>query len=284
MADDKLINDVIDTLWPQFTKALCVEGGICLGCEQCVVKNIEGTKAILDAGAERIGSSLGSIPSDRNIGKFIDHTQLKADTTEEDVKKLCYEADENGFASVCINPCWVPLCAELLKNSESKVCTVIGFPLGATSTESKVHEVQIAKEQGAVEFDMVINIGLLKSKKYRDVFDDMKAVVDTVAPDTVKVIIETALLTDEEKIEACVLAKEAGAHFVKTSTGFSKAGATVHDVELMKRVVGEDVEVKASGGVKDFETAIEMLKAGATRIGASAGIAIVHGDKGTTEY
>jgi len=284
MADEKLIRNVIDTLWPQFTKALCVEGGICLGCEQCVVKNIEGTKAILDAGAERIGSSLGSIPSDRNIAKFIDHTQLKADTTEEDIKELCSEADENGFASVCINPCWVPLCAELLKESEAKVCTVIGFPLGATSTESKVYEVQIAKEQGAVEFDMVANIGLLKSKKYRDVFDDIKAVVDTVAPDVVKVIIETALLTDEEKIEACVLAKEAGAHFVKTSTGFSKAGATVHDVELMKRVVGEDVEVKASGGVKDFETAVEMIKAGATRIGASAGIAIIYGGKGATEY
>ena len=182
-----------------------------------------------------------------------------------------------------MNPYWVPLCAELLKDSKVKVCTVIGFPLGANSTDTKVFEASKAKQEGAEEFDMVINIGALKSGDYKTVFDDIQKIVKVVAPDTVKVIIETALLTNEEKVEACAIAKEARAHFVKTSTGFAKGGATAEDVELMKRVVGEEMEVKASGGVRDYKTAVEMIKAGASRIGASAGISIVQGRENKSE-
>ncbi|MCD6595251.1 deoxyribose-phosphate aldolase [bacterium] len=251
--------------------------GICLGCEECIVQNPQGTQAIIDAGASRISSSLGIFPTNKEIAKFIDHTLLKANVTESDIRKLCSEAKEYHFASVCVNPYWVPLCHELLENTDVKIATVIGFPLGATPEEIKVFEAKQALQNGADEFDMVINIGALKSDNLKYVFEDTKSVVDAVAPNTVKVIIETALLTDEEKVEACTIAKEAGAHFVKTSTGFSSGGATVDDVRLMKAVVDGDLQIKASGGIHDYETALEMIKAGATRIGASAGIAIVKG-------
>ena len=276
MLDENLIKEVVEKVCEQLAAPECIYGGICIGCMQCVANNVEGSQAIIDAGATRIVSPLGSLPRNKELAQFIDHTLLKADTSEDDIRKLCEEAAENEFASVCVNPYWVPLCAEMLKDTAVKVCTVIGFPLGANATETKEFEARIAKENGAGEFDMVINIGALKSHDYKKVFDDIKTLVDSVAPAPVKVIIETALLTDDEKVAACAIAKEAGASFVKTSTGFSAGGATVYDVELMKRVVGEELEVKASGGVRDYETAIEMLKAGATRIGASAGVAIIH--------
>lgn len=215
-----------------------------------------------------------------NIAKFIDHTLLKADSTKDMVIKLCKEAKEYGFFSVCVNPYYVELAKEQLKDSNVKVATVIGFPLGITTKEAKAMEAKEAIEAGAHELDMVINIGALKDEDYNKVKEDIEAVVN-VAKDRalVKVIIETCLLTREEKIKACKLAKEAGAHFVKTSTGFSTGGATVEDVKLMKETVGDGVEVKASGGIRDYEMAVKMLEAGATRLGASASVDIVKGTK-----
>lgn len=211
-----------------------------------------------------------------NIASMIDHTLLKADATKEMVEKLCKEAREYGFAAVCINPSYIKLSKELLKDSEVKVATVIGFPLGANIKEVKAFEAKNAIENGADEVDMVINIGALKSKDYNLVREDIEAVVDESKDRAiVKVIIETCLLTDEEKVMACKLAKEAGADFVKTSTGFSTGGATVEDVKLMKDTIGDDLRIKASGGVKDYEGAKAMIEAGASRIGASSSVAIV---------
>ena len=210
------------------------------------------------------------------INSFIDHTLLKPDATVEQITKLCMEAREYKFASVCVNSCWVRLCAELLRGSEVAVCTVVGFPLGAMIPEAKAFEAEAAIENGATEVDMVINIGALKSKDYRMVAKDIHAVCEAVHAHgaLLKVIIETCLLTKEEKVIACLLAKNAGADYVKTSTGFSTAGATVEDVELMRKVVGDDMGVKAAGGIRDRETAEKMLDAGADRLGASAGIQI----------
>ncbi|MFZ5815195.1 MAG: deoxyribose-phosphate aldolase [Bacillota bacterium] len=221
------------------------------------------------------------------VAKLIDHTLLKPEATEEQIRRLCAEAREYQFMSVCVNPHWVPLCAELLQGSGVKVCTVIGFPLGANRSEIKAVEAEDAIARGATEVDMVINIGALKSKQYDRVLNDIRAVVDAAAGKAlVKVIIETCLLTDEEKVKACQLAKEAGADFVKTSTGFSTGGATVADVALMRRTVGPEMGVKASGGVRDYAGTIAMVEAGATRIGASAGIAIVTGARpeGSDKY
>ncbi len=282
--DESLIRQVADAVYSHLTSPKCVDGSVCYGCGLCVTLNVSGTKAIIDAGADRIDSPLGAVPKDPQIAKLIDHTLLKPQATEDDIRKLCAEAREYGFASVCVNPYWVSLCAKLLSGSGVKVCTVIGFPLGATTTETKVFEARQALERGANEFDMVINIGELKSGNWRAVYDDIRAVVAAVEPYTVKVIIETALLTDEEKVAACAISKEAGAHFVKTSTGFSKGGATVHDVALMRQVVGGQMGVKASGGIRDYETALEMVRAGATRIGASAGVAIVRGERSESAY
>ncbi|EST89354.1 deoxyribose-phosphate aldolase [Vagococcus lutrae] len=213
-----------------------------------------------------------------NVAKLIDHTALKANTTKEDILKLIEEAKEYGFFSVCINPYWVSLAAKELAESDVKVCTVIGFPLGANSSTVKAAETKQAIEDGANEVDMVINVGALKSGDEQTVLEDIKAVVDAAAGKTlVKVIIETALLTDEEKVKACQLAVEAGADFVKTSTGFSTAGAKPEDVKLMKETVGDKAEVKASGGIHSKADVDAMVEAGATRIGASAGIAIVTG-------
>jgi len=234
---------------------------------------------VINAGAERISSTLGVIPQDLNLAKMIDHTLLKPEATQQEIAQLCFEARKYGFASVCVNPTWVSLCAELLKGSSAKVCTVIGFPLGATASETKAFETENAIRQGATEIDMVINIGALKARDLEAVAKDIRGVVNVAHPRgaIVKVIIETVLLNDEEKTIACLLSKEAGADFVKTSTGFAGGGATIHDVELMRKTVGPQMGVKASGGVKTFEDAENMIKAGATRIGASAGVKILQG-------
>ncbi|MGM7702054.1 deoxyribose-phosphate aldolase [Pseudalkalibacillus sp. Hm43] len=220
-----------------------------------------------------------------NIAKMIDHTALKPDMNKEDIVKLCEEAKEYNFMSVCVNPTWVTTSYELLKDTDVKVCTVIGFPLGASTPETKAFETKDAIEKGATEVDMVINIGALKSKDYDLVEKDIKAVVDAAKGKALtKVIIETCLLTDEEKKQACELSVKAGADFVKTSTGFSTGGATVEDVALMRKVVGPEIGVKASGGVRGPESAQAMIDAGATRIGASSGISIVKGETSNADY
>ncbi|MGP4080418.1 deoxyribose-phosphate aldolase [Pseudalkalibacillus sp. R45] len=220
-----------------------------------------------------------------NIAKMIDHTALKPELKKEDIVKLAEEAKEYSFASVCVNPTWVETAYEILKDTDVKVCTVIGFPLGASTPETKSFETKNAIENGATEVDMVINIGALKSKNYDLVEKDIKAVVDAAKGKALtKVIIETCLLTDEEKKQACELSVKAGADFVKTSTGFSTGGATPEDVALMRKVVGPEIGVKASGGVRGPESAKEMIDAGATRIGASSGIAIVKGETSQLDY
>lgn len=219
------------------------------------------------------------------IAQMIDHTALKADTLESQIVTLCEEAREYNFASVCVNPTWVKKAAELLQGSEVKVCTVIGFPLGANTPEVKAFETTQAIKDGADEVDMVINIGALKDGNNELVEADIKAVVDAAKGKALtKVIIESCLLTDEEKVRACELAVKAGADFVKTSTGFSTGGATKEDIALMRKTVGPNIGVKASGGVRNAEDATVMIEAGATRIGASAGIAIVNGLTADSDY
>ncbi|HFI0506709.1 TPA: deoxyribose-phosphate aldolase [Streptococcus suis] len=218
------------------------------------------------------------------LNKFIDHTVLKPETTKEQVAKVLEEAKEYDFASVCINPTWVSFAAEGLKGTDVKVCTVIGFPLGANTPAVKAFETKDAIANGADEIDMVINIGALKDKNYDLVLEDIKAVVEASGDKLVKVIIETCLLTDEEKVKACELSKEAGADFVKTSTGFSTGGATVEDVALMRKTVGPEMGVKASGGARSYEDAIAFIEAGASRIGASSGVAIMKGEKADGDY
>ena len=216
----------------------------------------------------------------KNLSRYIDHTLLKADATENEVIKLCNEAKEYDFFSVCINPGFVELAAKELRESNVAVCTVIGFPLGASTPETKAFETRDAIQKGAAEVDMVINISKLKDKKDEEVLKDIKAVVDAADKKAlVKLIIETCLLTDEEKERACKLAKDAGADFVKTSTGFSTGGATKEDIALMRKTVGTEMGVKASGGVRTYEDAVTMIESGATRIGASASIAIVTASK-----
>ena len=211
-----------------------------------------------------------------NINKLIDHTALKPNTNKESILKLIDEAKTYDFASVCVNPCWVALAHQELKNTDVKVCTVIGFPLGANTTEVKVFETKDAIEKGAQEIDMVINIAMLKDKEYDYVENEIHQIVEAAKDKAiVKVIIETCLLTDEEKIKACELSQKAGADFVKTSTGFSTGGATVHDIALMRKTVGAEMGVKASGGVHTHEEALAMVEAGATRIGASAGVKLL---------
>lgn len=218
------------------------------------------------------------------LNKFIDHTVLKSETTKEQVAKVLEEAKEYDFASVCINPTWVSFAAEGLKGTDVKVCTVIGFPLGANTPAVKAFETKDAIANGADEIDMVINIGALKSENYDLVLEDIKAVVGASGDKLVKVIIETCLLTDEEKVKACELSKQAGADFVKTSTGFSTGGATAEDVALMRKTVGPEMGVKASGGARSYEDAIAFIEAGATRIGASSGVAIMKGEKSDGDY
>ena len=242
-------------------------------------------KSILAAGASRIGLH-ASGGSAGGVAGMIDHTLLKPDATRQEIETLCREAAQYGFASVCVNPTWVALCARLLRDNAVKVCSVVGFPLGATTTDTKHFETRRAIFDGACEIDMVINIGALKSGDLHTVERDIEAVTGPCREMRAvsKVIIEAAFLTDDEKITACTLAKAAGADFVKTSTGFGPGGATAHDVALMRRVVGAEMGVKAAGGVRDLEALKAMVAAGATRIGASAGVRIVqesHGQQAT---
>ncbi|MBO0438572.1 deoxyribose-phosphate aldolase [Vagococcus fluvialis] len=220
-----------------------------------------------------------------NLAKYVDHTLLKQDATRDQIKQLCEEAAEYVFASVCVNPYWVKYSSELLADSEAKVCTVIGFPLGANTTATKVFEAKDAIANGADEVDMVINVGELKNKNYDFVQEDIAAVVEASHPKAiVKVIIETCLLTKEEIVKACELSVAAKADFVKTSTGFSTGGATVEDVELMKETVGDRAFVKASGGVRSLEDAQNMIEVGADRLGTSSGIALVSDEGEFTGY
>ena len=213
------------------------------------------------------------------LARYIDHTLLKPDATPDQIKTLCEDALNNNFASVCINALYVPLAAELLRNSEVAVCTVIGFPLGATSTAVKVCEAEIAIAQGATEIDMVIPIGLLKAQERERVYGDVAAVAAACHAHGahLKVILETALLTEDEKILACEICKQAKADFVKTSTGFAKGGATLEDIALMRKTVGPEMGIKAAGGIRNYETAMAMIEAGATRIGASGSLTIMAG-------
>ncbi len=238
---------------------------------------VERVQHVVNAGADRIASTLGIVPTDGRLAHMIDHTVLKPDATQDQIAQLCYEARKHSFASVCVNPTNVKLCAQLLAGSDVLVCTVVGFPLGATSTEVKVFEAQQAVQDGATEVDMVINVGALKSRDYELVERDIASIARTCHAGNaiLKVIIEAALLTDEEKVIACQLSKVAEADFVKTSTGFGPGGATQEDVALMRRVVGPTMGVKAAGGIRTFDDAQKMIAAGASRIGASASVKII---------
>ena len=254
----------------------------CSACGKCVVNLPQRVDSAISAGASRIGAGLGTGSGvTQNMARYIDHTLLKATATREEVLKLCAEAKQYTFASVCVNTHWVKLCAEQLAGTPVKVCTVVGFPLGAMSIAGKAAETMAAIADGAGEIDMVLNIGALKSGDLATVKQDIAAVVQAAQGRVTKVILETSLLTDKEKVIACQLSKEAGAHFVKTSTGFSTGGATIADIALMRQTVGPEMGVKASGGVRDREGAEDMIRAGATRIGASASIAIVQGKPAT---
>ena len=210
-----------------------------------------------------------------NISKKIDHTLLKASATQADIIRICAEAKQYGFASVCVNSCYAKLVTRQLRGTDVKTCCVVGFPLGAMSSEAKAFEAECAVGQGASEIDMVINVGALKEGNDTYVLDDIRSVVEAAKPAIVKVIIETCLLTDEEKVRACALSEKAGAAFVKTSTGFSTGGANVHDVALMRKTVGERLGVKASGGIHTPQEAKALIDAGACRIGASNGVALL---------
>jgi deoxyribose-phosphate aldolase len=252
------------------------QAALCGCTSECFNRCPERMHRIVDAGASRIGLVLGETGTANDWAGLIDHTLLKPEATESDIKRLCDEAARYHFASVCVNPTWVKIAECHLRGAHVPVCTVIGFPLGATLPDVKAYEARRAIFDGAREVDMVINVGALKSGDDCLVEHDIRSVV-TVAHENsaiCKVIIETALLTDDEKVRACVAAKNAGADFVKTSTGFSKGGATVADVALMRRTVGSELGVKASGGVKGLEDARKMVEAGATRIGASVGVKI----------
>jgi deoxyribose-phosphate aldolase len=254
------------------------DSGACTDCiGECVTKCHDKIQEVVDAGASRLTSTLGNVDMGKDIAKLIDHTLLKADATQDQIAQLCYEARKFGFAAVCVNPTHVKLCKQLLQGSQVHVCTVVGFPLGATPPEVKAYETQQAIDDGATEVDMVINIGALKSKDYALVERDIATVARAchAGGAILKVIIEAALLTDEEKVIACQLAKAAGAEYVKTSTGFGPGGATAHDVALMRHAVGPGLGVKAAGGIKNLADAKAMVAAGATRIGASAGVKIV---------
>jgi len=257
-----------------------------LGCSQCqghcVVHCAEAARQVIAAGASRVGSGLGIGAVSQDLAGMIDHTLLKPEATRTQIEQLCTEARQFQFASVCVNPAWVRLCARLLAGSPVLVCTVVGFPLGATLPEVKAFETRRAIRYGAEEIDMVINIGALKSGDHELVERDIMAVVDACREEGAvsKVIIEAALLTDAEKETACLLAKSAGADFVKTSTGFGPGGATVADVALMRRVVGPEMGIKAAGGIRTLADAEKMIAAGASRIGASASVKIMQEKKG----
>jgi len=256
-----------------------------LSADHCLANCPHHLMSLIDAGGERLGMTFEQAAAACQIARYIDHTLLKPEATRDQIHKLCREADQYSFASVCVNPAWVREAASILRHSCVRVCTVAGFPLGANAPDTKAYEARRAIFDGAHEIDMVINIGALKSSDYDLVERDIRGVVEVCHEFgcLCKVIIETALLTTEEKVKACLLVKTAGADFVKTSTGFSKAGATIEDVALMRQVVGPSMGVKAAGGVKDFASAQEMIRAGATRIGASVGVKIAREAGGLRE-
>lgn len=274
----RVTSEVMSRLGISGAGAAAGECDPCTACGLCVEKRPDDVDSIIASGADRISAAGGLGDAGERVASMIDHTVLKPDATREEIEKLCEEARRYLFASVCINPSYVPLCAQMLRMTNVKVCTVVGFPLGANRSAVKAFETENAIADGAQEVDMVINVGALKSKDHGLVERDIRAVVEACRSIVVsKVIIEAALLDDEEKIAACKLAKAAGADFVKTSTGFGPGGATAHDVALMRAVVGSEMGVKAAGGIRDAETAREMIAAGASRIGASASIKIVGG-------
>lgn len=258
---------------------LVQEGPPCFGCGvrgQCAAVCPPAFEQVLRSGADRMGATLGMAPVAPDLAKYIDHTLLKPEATLDQVTTLCAEAAKFKFVSVCINPFWVATCKRLLQGHGVKVCTVIGFPLGANHPKIKAAEARRAVDEGAAEVDMVINVGAVKSGLWDVVEQDIEGVVEAVDHGViVKVILETAFLNDPEKVKACEISKRAGADFVKTSTGFGPGGATAADIALMRRTVGGDMGVKASGGIRDRETALLMVQSGASRIGASASVAIV---------
>lgn len=287
--DAKTIDSLVEEITRQVLAALREQGNPSVTfqqatdtaspCSRCEERSAQHLSKTIRDDTGRAG-----IPSDiritaQDLARYIDHTLLKPDATYAQIAQLCEEARQYGFATVCVNPVHVRLCAQSLRGSGVGVCSVIGFPLGATPTKVKCYETQQAISDGATEIDMVINIGALKSKDYDLVREDIAAVVRTChnSGAICKVIIEAALLTDDEKIKACQLAKEAGADYVKTSTGFGPGGATLHDVMLMRQTVGPDMGIKAAGGIRTYQDAVAMLKAGATRIGASASLKIMEG-------
>ncbi|HJQ31028.1 MAG TPA: deoxyribose-phosphate aldolase [Pyrinomonadaceae bacterium] len=273
---ERLVEQITDVIVARLNGGDGDGDGAC-GCgSACFNRCPERMQRVVDAGASRIGVVLGEGATARDWAGFVDHTLLKPEASEADITRLCEEAAQYGFASVCVNPSWVKTSACVLRGSGVPVCTVVGFPLGATLPDVKAYETRRAIFDGAREIDMVINIGALKSGDDCAVEYDIRAVVEAAHEYgvLVKTIIETALLTDDEKVRACLAAKRAGADFVKTSTGFAKSGATVADVALMRRTVGPDLGVKAAGGVKGISDARAMLEAGATRIGASVGVKI----------
>ena len=275
----RLIELIVDEMGAAATITSGTGACACHGfLQDCCPDRVRG---VLDAGASRLGLHASGGPAGQ-VAALIDHTLLKPDATRAEIETLCREAADLGFATVCVNPCWVALSSRLLAGSRAAVCSVVGFPLGATTPDVKHYETRRAIFDGAREIDMVINVGALKSGDLRLVERDIEAVVSACrdADAISKVIIEAALLTDEQKVTACTLTKAAGADFVKTSTGFGPGGATVADVALMRKVVGSDMGVKAAGGVKDYAALEAMVAAGATRIGASAGVRIVQQARG----
>ena len=279
-----LIEQITDAIVARLNGDSSDQSALCGCTSECFNRCPERMHRIIDAGAARIGLVLGQTGSAKDWAGLIDHTLLKPETTDDDIRKLCEEASRYRFASVCVNPTWVRAAACNLSGTGIPVCTVIGFPLGATLADVKAYEARRAIFDGAREVDMVINIGALKSGDDCLVEHDIRSVVEVAHEyDAIcKVIIETALLTDDEKVRACLAAKKAGADFVKTSTGFSKGGATVADIALMRRTVGSELGVKASGGVKGLDDARKLVEAGATRIGASVGVKIAQEAAGNT--
>jgi deoxyribose-phosphate aldolase len=259
----------------------CIE---CTGCGHCTTRRTDEVRGIVQTGAVRVSALPGGGVVASDLAGMIDHTLLKPEATPDDLKKLCEEARKYSFATVCVNSSNVPRSRALLSGSTVKVCAVVGFPLGAMAPGAKAFEAREAVRAGASEIDMVVNIGALKAGDYNLVLDDIGKVVAASRPARVKVILETGMLDDEEKVTGCTLAKLAGAHFVKTSTGFGKGGATAQDIALMRRVVGHEMGVKASGGIRSREDAEKMIAAGANRIGASASVAIVTGGRSTSSY
>jgi deoxyribose-phosphate aldolase len=271
-----LVEQITDVIVARLNGEEHAHDGAC-GCEAaCFNRCPERMQRVVDAGAARIGLVLGEAATARDWASLVDHTLLKPEASEADIRRLCEEAAQYRFASVCVNPTWVKASACFLRGSGVPVCTVVGFPLGATLADVKAYETRRAIFDGAREVDMVINVGALKSGDDCAVEYDIRSVVEAAHAEgvLVKTIIEAALLTDEEKVRACLAAKRAGADFVKTSTGFAKSGATVADVALMRRTVGAEMGVKAAGGVKGIADARAMVEAGATRIGASVGVKI----------